>query len=151
MTDNTQNKYKIRIVDSKIKCIEVNGIKGNNFIYPDTSGKLPKLYVIKGLTDIFYVGITIQDIRERLRSGFLAKGEHGYYGYKWKELKEVHILVWTFPSMVISNIEAIEAELVYYIREKTGKWPRYQMEIHFHQASESELQTAKSILNECFK
>jgi len=42
-------------------------------------------------------------------------------------------------------MEAIEAELVYFIREKTGNWPKYQMEIHFHRASEEEKQIAMSI------
>ncbi len=151
MEVNSYNKYRIQIVDSKFKCIEANGEQGQGFLYPDVSDKLPKLYVVKHDKDIYYVGITRQDIRKRLRYGFSAKGEHGYSGYKWKHLKEVELLIWTFPHSQSEDVEAIEAELVYLIREKAGKWPQYQMEIHFHHgASESELQAARSILG-CLK
>jgi len=91
-------------------------------------------------------------IRTRLRYGFKAAGEKGYYGYKWKDkITEAELLVWCFSGSTPKHIEAIEAELVYFIREKTGQWPKYQMEIHFHGASESEKQVAKSILKECLR
>jgi hypothetical protein len=38
----------------------------------------------------------------------------------------------TLKEQVMTFIETIEAEIVYAIREKTGKWPKYQNEIHFH-------------------
>jgi len=145
------NKYRIKIADLKFKCIEANGEQGKGFVYPDISDDLPKLYVIKKGEDIFYVGRTKQDIRKRLRGGFYAKGGHGYYGYKWKDLDTVELLIWCFPGSTEDYVEAIEAELVYFIREKTGKWPKYQMEIHFHGASESEMQVAKSILSRCLE
>lgn len=151
MEANNYNKYRIKIADSKVKCIEANGEQGKGFVYPDISGKLHKIYVVKHDKEIYYVGITIQDIRERLRGGFYAKGEHGYYGYKWKGLDAVELLVWCFPDSNKDHVEAIEAELVYFIREKTSKWPKYQMEIHFHGASESEMQIAKSILSRCLE
>ncbi|MDO8578754.1 MAG: hypothetical protein Q7R50_06200 [Dehalococcoidales bacterium] len=57
-----------------------------------------------------------------------------------------------FPGLIKSSVEAIEGELVYYIREKTGKWPKYQMEIHFHSdVTEGESQIARSILSQCIK
>ncbi len=75
---------------------------------------------------------------------------YGYHGYKWKDqLKEAELLVWHCSDQTSSHAEAIEAELVYYIRKKTGKWPKYQMEIHFHGASEEERRIAKSILDLC--
>ena len=148
MEVNNYNKYRIKIVDSKCSCIEANGEQGQRFLYPDVSDNLPKLYVVKQANEVYYVGITRQDIRKRLRYGMSTKGEHGYSGYKWKHLKEVELLIWTFPHSQSEDVEAIEAELVYLIRKKTGKWPQYQMEIHFHHgASESELQVARSILN----
>ena len=61
------------------------------------------------------------------------------------------LLVWCFPDATSEQVEAVEAELVYYIREKTGQWPKYQMEIHFHGATESEKEIAKSILGVCLK
>ena len=149
MEANTCNKYRSKISDSKFECIEANGEQGKGFVYPDVSDKLPKLYIVKHGKGICYVGITSQDIRKRLRYGLSAKGEHGYYGYKWKDLDEVELLIWSFPGSATDYVEAVEAELVYFIREKTGKWPKYQMEIHFHGSSESERQVAKSILRRC--
>ena len=148
MNSNNYHSYKIRISDLKAECVEANGEHGKGFLYPDISDKLPKLYVVKRDKEVYYVGITRQDIRKRLRYGFSARGEHGYHGYKWKGQDEVELLVWSFPGSTTICVEAIEAELVYLIREKTGKWPKYQMEIHFHGASEAEMQVAKSILRD---
>ena len=149
MKANPCNKYKIKIIDSKFRCIEANDEKGKGFDYPDVSGNLPKVYVVKHGKEIYYVGITRQDIRKRLRQGFSAQGEHGYHGYKWKDQDTAEVLIWSFPNSTQEHVEAIEAELVYFIREKTGKWPRYQMEIHFHGASEKQRQIAESILSQC--
>ena len=151
MKGNPCNKYKIEIAESKFRCIEANGEIGKGFDYPDVSDNLPKLYVVKRGKDIYYVGMTRQDIRKRLRQGFSAQGEHGYHGYKWKSQDTAELLIWSFPGSTQEHVEAIEAELVYFIREKTGKWPRYQMEIHFHGASEAERQVAKSILDTCLR
>ena len=145
------NKYRIKITDSKFKCIEANEKQGEVFVYPDISDELQKLYIVKQGENVIYVGTTKQDIRKRLRGGLTAKGQHGYYGYKWKELDTVELLLWCFPGSNKDHVEAIEAELVYFIREKTGKWPKYQMEIHFHGASESEMHIAKSILSRCLE
>jgi predicted GIY-YIG superfamily endonuclease len=151
MEVNPCNKYKIQISDSKFKCTEANGERGKGFDNPDVSDDLPKVYVVKHGKEIYYVGITRRDIRKRLRDGFSAKGEHGYHGYKWKDQDAAELLIWSFPTNTQEYVEAIEAELVYFIREKTGKWPKYQMEIHFHGASESEKQVAKSILGICLE
>ncbi len=149
MKVNPCNKYKIKIIDYKFRCVEANGEKGKGFDYPDVSDNLPKLYVVKHGKDIYYVGITRQDIRKRLRQGFSAKGEHGYHGYKWKNQEIAELLIWSFPDSTQEHVEAIEAELVYFIRDKAGKWPKYQMEIHFHGASEKQRQIAESILSQC--
>ncbi len=143
----TCNIYKIKIVDSRFQCVAANGEQGKGFVPPDVLNKLAKLYVVKQGSEIYYAGITTQDIRTRLRQGFAAKGEHGYYGYKWQNQDTVELLVWSFPDSTKDHVEAIEAELVYFIRERTGNWPKYQMEIHFHRASELEKQIAESILS----
>jgi len=149
---NKFNRYKIQIVDSACRCIEVNGQQTTHFVAPDTEPGIQKLYVVKNGKDICYVGITSQPISSRLRIGFIDDGHYGYHGYKWKDkLKQAELLVWAFPDMAKDSIEAIEAELVYYIREKTGSWPKYQMEIHFHEAPEDERQIAKSILDTCLR
>lgn len=148
MEPTRPNRYGIKIAEGKCRCIQANGQQGKGFVSSDVIDKLPKLYVVKRDCEIYYVGITQQDIRKRLRIGFSARGEHGYHGYKWKELDEAEMIVWTFPTSPIEEVEAIEAELVYFIREKTGRWPKYQMEIHFHGASDSQVQAAESILRE---
>ena len=148
-TDN-YNRYKLAVFPSHYQCTEVNGEKLNHFIAPDTNAGISKLYMVINGSEIFYVGITSQSISSRLRYGFKAAGEKGYYGYKWKDkITEAELLIWSFPNRTQKHVEAIEAELVYFIREKTGKWPKYQMEIHFHGASEEEKQIAKSILSQC--
>ena len=150
MEIDKHNKYKIRIADGKSRCIEANGERGKGFVPPDVEDNLPKLYVVKRANEIYYVGITTQDIRKRLRQGFSAKGEHGYHGYKWKDQDEVELLIWCFRDTTTRDyVEAVEAELVYLIREKTGKWPKYQMEIHFHRTSGDQLEDARSILRKC--
>ena len=145
------NSYRIQIDDSRVRCISANRESGKGFLFPDISDNLPKLYVIKNGPQIHYVGLTIQDIRKRLRQGFTAKGEHGYYGYKWKGQETAEMLIWCFPHSTKEQVEAIEAELVYYVRKTTGNWPLFQMEIHFHGASEEERRIAKVILGQCLK
>lgn len=151
------NRYKISIADSSYHCIEVNDQQTTHFIAPDTKSGIQKLYIIKEGEEIYYVGITSQSMISRLRIGFIDNGHYGYHGYKWKDkLKKAELLVFTFPDIADNDdkardhIEAVEAELVYYIREKTGSWPKYQMEIHFHESSEDERQIARYILNQCF-
>ena len=144
------NRYKLAVSPSHYQCTEVNGKKLNHFIAPDTNAGIPKLYVVRNGNGILYVGITSQGMSSRLWYGFKASGEKGYYGYKWKDkITEAELLIWRFPGSTQKHIEAIEAELVYFIREKTGQWPKYQMEIHFHGTSESDRQVAESILIQC--
>lgn len=144
---NKFNRYRIRIIDSACRCIEVNGQQITHFVAPDTESGIQKLYVVEDGKQICYVGITSQPMSSRLRIGFIDDGHYGYHGYKWKDkLKHAELLVWAFPDRAKGSVEAIEAELVYYIREKTGSWPKYQMEIHFHKASKSEMHVARSIL-----
>jgi hypothetical protein len=56
----------------------------------------------------------------------------------------------TLKEQIMTFIETIEAEIVYEIREKTGKWPKYQNEIHFHtQLAQDEL--IKKEINQTMK
>jgi len=131
--------------------IETDGHIIHKFPQPASNNKLPKLYVIKSGAKIVYVGITSQSLRTRLRSGLHAKGEHGYYGYKWKTLNKVDMLVWYFPGSKLSSVEPVEAEVAYLVRRHTGEWPEYQMEIHFHQSSKTDKELAEAIYSECIK
>jgi len=61
------------------------------------------------------------------------------------------MLVWYFPESDLASVESIEAELVYLVRYRHGAWPKYQMEIHFHQSSAHDKEMAAAIFNECIK
>ena len=115
--------------------------------------KGPKIYILslnKGKTrELIYVGITNQPLNIRFIQGLTAVGKNGYHGYHWKELankdesKIIDLFVYKFDNK--ERTESIEAEIVYLIRNKTGKWPEYQTEIHFHQANDKEILIAKQI------
>lgn len=116
-----------------------------NYDKPVTQ-RCAKLYVVKQNKKVLYVGIALQSIANRLRNGFKAKGIGGYYGYKWKDLKgNLDLLVWSFPGEKLESIEAVEAEVVFAIRQHTGMWPSFQTEIHFHAPTKKERFLAKKI------
>lgn len=99
----------------------------------------PKIYVVKSEKTFLYVGYASQSLITRLKQGFKASGENGYHGYKWKKLEKVEINAFVFPILADSTakesrlyFEAIEADLVFQIRTRTGKWPLHQNEIHFN-------------------
>jgi hypothetical protein len=134
---------------------EMNG-STTTFKAPLTSKNQPKIYLVRYNDEIVYVGYTSQSISSRLRYGFTAMGESGYYGYKWREhYNQVELAVIVFEKLLIGNkdvddiyirfIEAVEAEIVLKIRSKTGKWPKYQNEIHFNN---NDLQEASRIATE---
>ena len=117
--------------------------KPTNFQKPVTLNKRPKIYIIKAEKKIVYVGYASQSIGTRLGQGIRAGGLNGYHGYKWKQQDELELFVFVFdqdlkgakhkedePFVLLA--EAVEAELVYKIREETGKWPEFQNEIHFN-------------------
>ena len=147
------NRYEIKVSKTDYKCISVNGKPTDHFINPDTNRKTQKLYVLKNRREVYYVGITSLSMSSRLRSGYRAKGEHGYYGYPWiGEISGAELLVWGFAKSLRIRAEAIEGEVVYLIRNKTGRWPRYQMEIHFHSdASAKEKQIAETLADACLR
>lgn len=140
-------RYQLKIKDKKIESIKLNREVVKTFKKPVTHSKCPKLYAVKSKGEVIYIGITSQSIRNRLNYGLQAEGEQGYYGYKWKNLKDVEVYIWCFPKKKPAKVEAIEAELVYLFRKNKHKWPKYQTEIHFHNASNKEKETANSIFN----
>jgi hypothetical protein len=102
---------------------------------------LPKLYVASIDGKPIYVGITKQPIGKRLRFGWRANGQDGYYGYAWRHTcTQADLDIWCHedaPSgkAMCLDMETIEAEVVFLIR-KAGQWPPYQTEIHFHPSNE---------------
>ncbi|EDP94760.1 hypothetical protein U8527_07560 [Kordia algicida OT-1] len=91
-----------------------------------------KIYVITWQKNIVYIGTTRDRIKNRLNSGLKGSPKKGYHGYKWKDQEEIRVFIWNFPALNKEQTENIEAELAYIVRKKTGKWPKFQNEIHFN-------------------
>ncbi|HMB82478.1 MAG TPA: hypothetical protein VKI40_00360 [Terriglobales bacterium] len=114
------------------------------------NSKKPKLYIASIDEAPIYVGVTKQPIRNRLRLGWSAKGETGYYGYAWRRgLTEANLDIWCHEDAPVDNptldVETVEAEVVFLIR-CAGQWPPYQTEIHFHPSSAVHRDLAASII-----
>lgn len=95
-----------------------------------------KIYVITSDKKVLYIGTTKSSLKSRLNSGLKANGKNGYHGYKWKNEKNIRLFVWNFSGLDKYQTENIEAELAYNVRNKTGKWPKFQNEIHFNNSYE---------------
>lgn len=126
-----------------------------------------KLYLVYRDTEVLYVGEAHTSIRTRFQRGcssynhYIIKGKArgGYKGYKWLDKNEnpqrnLTVCVITFPQGYDDKekrkfIEAIEGELVYLIRNKTGTWPKFQNEIHFSNCDEA-IVIAEDILSKVF-
>ena len=121
----------------------------NNFENPVTQNQLLKIYIVKYKTKIIYVGFTSQSIRSRLRGGLQTQGMGGYHGYQFKKLNKIDLFIICFDKTYTrEKVEGMEGEIVYLIRKKTGSWPEYQTEIHFHNIPERERDLASSIYEE---
>jgi hypothetical protein len=114
------------------------------------TSNLPKLYIASIDNKPIYVGITKQRIRNRLRFGWKAKGDAGYYGYAWRHGHTTAVLdVWCHINAMERNerdIETVEAEVVYLIRA-AGQWPAFQTEIHFYPSSPRHREVAADIMS----
>ena len=161
MTLPELHTYTIQIKPERISPLTLNKKPVRTFTAPVTQKKLPKLYIIKKNNEILYVGATVQSISTRLRYGINATGKQGYHGYQWKDETEgLELLIWCFENLIyedekeykenIKKIEAIEAEVVFLYRQKRGKWPEAQTEIHFHNDEESR-KIAEEIYNRAVK
>ena len=122
--------------------------KGTNKLSGLSTSDLPKLYIASIDNRPIYVGITKQSIRNRLRLGWNAKGDFGYYGYAWRHGHTTAVLdVWCHSDAMERNerdIETVEAEVVYLIRA-AGQWPAFQTEIHFYPSSPRHREVAADI------
>jgi len=68
------------------------------------TSKKPKLYIVSVGEKPIYVGITRQPIRNRLRLGWNAKGQSGYYGYAWRHrLTEANLDIWCHEDAPVDN------------------------------------------------
>lgn len=154
-------RFKMRIEPTKIKgkkrvsYIKKVGAFRKKRWYEANNESLSKIYILKLGTDIIYIGITKSKLSNRFRYGLAAIGANGYHGYKWKELaskgesSDIDLFVYLFKNNEKNeNIEAIEGEIAYLVRNKKGDWPKYQTEIHFHPKSAKEVKIAEKIYNQ---
>jgi predicted GIY-YIG superfamily endonuclease len=118
---------------------EVDG-KQTKFKAPITTKGIPKIYILKAKDKVVYIGYTSQSISSRFNGGLRAAGMNGYYGYQWKNLNELDLLVFCFEKFSdngktkkeeVQFVKAIEGELVFNVRLHSGRWPESQNEIHF--------------------
>ena len=117
-----------------------------------SAGRIPKLYVMSAQGRPFYVGVTTQPMRARLRLGFKADGSTGYHGYKWRHsLRRATLEIWYHPrpgsDAAFRDLETIEAETVFLLRSELKQWPQYQTEIHFYRSTPSHRHAAAAVLN----
>lgn len=117
--------------------------KPTRFTKVVNQSRVPKIYVLQQDKELVYIGYASQGIGTRLGQGLRANGNNGYHGYKWKTVHQLKLHVFVFNQTLEGNkhnsnqpyiklAEAVEAELVYLVRSKTGSWPKYQNEIHFN-------------------
>lgn len=121
-----------------------------------------KIYIVCNGQDILYIGEANSSLKRRFKNGCDSYNLHikgqtrgGYKGYKWLNPKNnphrklgVYVIIFDEefdPKEKRPFIEAIEGELVYEVRKKTGKWPKFQNEIHFSNF-ENTYQIAQNIL-----
>jgi hypothetical protein len=106
-----------------------------HFVAPATQ-RFPKLYIASRKGIPIYVGITSQSMATRLRMGLHATGQHGYHGYRWRGQRDLDLDIWYLDDAPAdtarTELECIEAELVFLTRQRFSQWPEFQTEIHFH-------------------
>ena len=146
---NGPDRYSLNILDHSAKVMASDGTP--HFVAPATINKKPKIYVVSKKGSLLYIGVTSQSISNRFHGGLSADGTHGYHGYAWgKENHTINMDIWYLDGATtasLSDLETIEAEVVYLYRNKTGKWPRSQTEIHFHQSKIWHRAFAKRIID----
>jgi hypothetical protein len=141
------DRYKLSFTSESFKVLCQKGTAKFSGI---ATSKMPKLYIVSVDEKPIYVGVTKQSLRNRLRFGWNADGESGYYGYAWRHhLTEANIDVWCHEDAPDNNpsldIETIEAEVVFLIRS-AGQWPLHQTEIHFHPSTPAHRSIAASVI-----
>jgi hypothetical protein len=154
----TFEKYDLKLID-----IENNSCK--MALSPNTGDALlkerRKIYIINCENECLYIGEANTSIKTRFQRSCTSfnyfiknkKTRNGYKGYKWlnkenNQTRNLTVIVAIFNDEYDAKrdlIEAIEGELVYLIRQKTGFWPKFQNEIHF-----SNYEGANEIANELF-
>ena len=145
---NGPNRYHVTITKRSATVKAPNGTP--HFVDPATAKRLPKLYVASKEGVLLYAGVTSQSMSVRLRGGLTADGAHGYYGYSWgKKNQEICLDVWYLDGEGIkpTDLETIEAEVVFLYRQESGQWPQEQTEIHFHPSGNIHREFARRVVD----
>lgn len=115
--------------------------KPGDFFPPVSSTQTPKVYLIFNREELIYVGYSGQGMAARLGYSLKPKHQKNYQGYAWRKADQLTLWVYCFKpfhgSVKDSDAqkkfaEAVEAELVFLWKERTGVWPAGQTEIHFN-------------------
>ncbi|MFL5766075.1 MAG: hypothetical protein ACJ77K_19175 [Bacteroidia bacterium] len=147
----TAHSFEIEITNSAIKRVGLEKFKG-------VLKSAFKIYIIKYRKEFIYIGHTKTYLSSRFSLGFkatLTVGNNGYHGYKWIKShrgKKLDLIVFTFPNMIDKIdreiVETIEAELVFQVRTKYGRWPECQNEIHFFNKEKSLIKFSEKLFKE---
>jgi hypothetical protein len=140
----TIEKYDLKLIDNEDNTCKVTLLPNNGAALIK---ERRKLYIIHFENVFLYVGEANTSIKTRFQRGCTSfnyfirneKARNGYKGYKWLDKvnnlkRDLTVSVITFNEEYDTRrdyIEAIEGELVYSIRKKSGAWPKFQNEIHF--------------------
>jgi hypothetical protein len=131
-----------------IKPRRLNGSKTSTFQRPATLKGVYKLYVMKDRGEFCYIGLAKRGMAQRMRTGCKPNTTTGYHGYQLKGLRDFDLHVCVLPVSKDKRFpEAVEAELAFLIRTKTGRWPTRQHEIHFH----NDVPSAKALAKRLFR
>jgi hypothetical protein len=148
------DRYRLRFNNARF---EISSSEGNPYFSGRAAARgLPKLYVVVMEGKPVYVGITTQPMQSRLRYGWKAAGEAGYWGYSWRRrrsLADAGLDIWYHEDASKAagqvskqvDIETVEAEVVHLIR-CAGQWPSGQTEIHFHRSRRTHRAAAAAIM-----
>lgn len=149
MTLKRTQRYQLRLASGGYSVVAPDGAP--HFVAPATQA-IPKLYVASRGRILIYIGITRQSMATRLRNGLQANGQHGYYGYRWRDQPNLNLDIWYLDNApeerAAAELECIEAEVVFLARQRFGQWPEFQTEIHFHASKKFHRDAAQRILQQ---
>ena len=137
-------------LDTRTDSYMVIGPGGVRRFTPPATQHCPKLYIVSRRGVPGYVGVTRQSIAARIRFGLQATGQGGYHGYRWRNQSGLDFDIWCLLGVssdrAAAELECVEAEVVFLVRQKFKQWPKFQTEIHFHPSKQFHRDVADRIL-----
>ncbi len=137
-------------LDTRADSYTVSGADDVRHFTAPATKHVPKLYIVSRHGIPGYVGITSQSMATRLRFGLKADGQHGYHGYRWRNQRGLALDIWCLAGAsskrASGELECVEAEVVFLVRQTFDRWPEFQTEIHFHQSTTFHRNSAARII-----